>query len=95
MTAVVPPPDGASITSKILYFIDLLEDSAPNKMSWTKFGVMCSTICASITGFATAMQAVAGDIAHTDWQALAGAVGFHTVTKGMHELKRRTETKGE
>ncbi len=94
MADITPPVAGSSIGHRILYFIDLLEDAAPDRMSWTKFGVMCSTICATITGFATAIQVAVGDIGHTDWQAFAGAIGFHTVTKGMHEIKRRTETKG-
>jgi hypothetical protein len=93
MADVVAPPAGSSLRIRALYFIDLLEDSTPTKMSWSKVGVMCSTICAAATGFAASIQAVSGDIAHTNWEALVGAIGFHTITKGMHEVKRRTESK--
>ena len=86
-----PLPQGVGRGLRILRFCDLLEDSDPSKLSWTKIGVACSTICTALTGFTAALQSSVADVAHTDWKAFGLAIGFHAVTKTAHEIKRRTE----
>lgn len=85
-------PEGAHLCMRALHFIDILEDSDPSKLSWTKIGVAFTTILNVITmGTATVQQSV-GNLGHTDWHLLFGAAGLHVVTKGAHEIKRYTES---
>lgn len=93
MADIVPPQESAPKWLHRLFFIDLLEDAMPKKISWTKVGVMMSTVFTTVTGAAATIQSVIGTAAHTDWSLFASAIGLHTVTKGMHEMKRYTEKK--
>ena len=82
---------GASLWMRVLHFIDLLEDEIPDKLSWTKIGVAFTTLLNMVTMGTAAVQTAVGNVGHTDWGLLGSAAGLHLVTKGAHEIKRKTE----
>lgn len=87
----LPLPEGSHLTMRALRFIDVLEDSDPTKLSWTKIGVAFTTLLNMMTAGTAAVREMVGDVAHTDFGLLGMAAGLHVVTKGAHEIKRYTE----
>jgi|GEM_PF-5456158 len=77
----------------ILSFCDLLDDTNPNRLSWSKLGVASSTILTTLTGFTTAIQTVIGNVAHTEWQSFAAAIGLHSVTHAARAGVRASQQK--
>ena len=78
---------------RILSFLDLLDDTNQSRISWSKLGVASSTILATITGFTTAVQSAIGNVAHTEWQGFAAAIGLHAVTHAARAGVRITQNK--
>ena len=86
-----PLPPEASRILRALRFCDLLEDSDPTKLSWTKIGVAFTTALNILTTGTAALQQAVNNVDHTDWKLLGIAGVLHVVTKTAHEVKRRTE----
>lgn len=78
---------------RVLSFFDLLDDTSQDRLSWSKLGVASSTVLATVTGFTTAVQSVVGDVAHTEWQGFAAAIGLHAVTHAARAGVRITQSK--
>lgn len=81
------------MTHRVLSFLDLLDDTDQTRLSWTKLGVASSTLLATVTGFATAVQQMIGTVAHTEWQSFAAAIGLHAVTHAARAGVRITQNK--
>ena len=75
----------------ILSFFDLLDDTDQSRLSWSKLGVASSTVLATLTGFTTAVQTMIGNVAHTEWQGFAAAIGLHAVTHAARAGVRITQ----
>jgi hypothetical protein len=80
------------MTHPVLSFFDLLDDTNPERLSWSKASVAVSTILAAVTGFATAVQGVIGDAAHTEWGAFASAIGLHAISHGARAVVRHQQS---
>lgn len=78
---------------RVLAFLDLLDDTNPARISWSKLGVASSTVLATVTGFTAAVQQGIGNVAHTDWQAFGAAIGLHAVTHAARAGVRITQNK--
>lgn len=76
---------------RTLRFIDVLEDTDPTKLSWTKIGVAFTTVLNIFTMGTATIQQMVGNIGHTDFGLLGSALGLHVAAKGFHEIKRYTE----
>lgn len=81
------------MTHRFLSFFDLLDDTDPTRLSWSKIGVASSTVLATVTGFATAVQQFVGSVAHTEWQSFAAAIGLHAVTHAARAGVRSSQRK--
>jgi len=79
-------------TARVLYFLNLLGDTDPLCLSWTRVGLALSTVFTAVTGAATAVQQFIGTAAHTDWSLFAAAIGLHGLSHGAARLKRYQET---
>lgn len=75
----------------MLYFLNVLGDTAPLCLDWTKVGVAMSTLFTIITGVATAVQQFVGSAAHTEWGLFASAIGLHGLSHGFARFKRHQE----
>lgn len=72
---------------RALYFVNVLGDTEPSCLSWTKVSVALSTVFTAVTGAAATLQAVVGNVAHTEWQTFAAAIGLHAVAHGARRVK--------
>lgn len=79
---------------KALYFANVLGDTAPLCLDWTKVSVALSTCFTAITGCFTAVEQAVGSAAHTPWALLASAIGFHGLSHGIYRVKQMT-SKGD
>lgn len=77
---------------RALYFLNLLGDTAPLCLDWTKVGLALSTSFTAITGTISTVQSVVGGVAHTEWGLFASAVGLHGLSHGIARLKRHQES---
>lgn len=84
------PP--ASKSGRVLYFLNLLGDTAPMCLDWTKVGLALSTTFTAITGAVVTVQATVDGIAHTPWGLFASAVGLHGISHGIARVKRHQES---
>lgn len=76
---------------KMLYFLNLLGDTTPLCLDWTKIGLAMSTAFAAITGVVATVQQVVGSVAHTDWTLFAAAIGLHGVSHGAARVRSALE----
>lgn len=79
----------------VLSFCDLLDDSDPSRLSWSKIGVAVSTLMTAVTGFTTAVQGAVGNVAHTEWGAFASAIGLHAISHGARSMVRHQQNTPE
>lgn len=78
---------------RVLYFLNLLGDTQPLCLSWTRVGLAVSTVFTIVTGAATAVQQFVEASAHTDWSLFAAAIGLHGLSHGAARFKRYQEKK--
>lgn len=83
------PPD--TKLGRALYFLNVLGDTNPLCLDWTKVGVALSTVFTVVTGAVATVQTVVDRVAHTDWGLFASAIGLHGLSHGVYRLKRHLE----
>jgi hypothetical protein len=76
---------------KALYFVNVLGDTHPMCLDWTKVGVALSTCFTVITGGMTAIQQAVDAGAHTSWGLFGAAIGLHGLSHGAYRAKRYLE----
>lgn len=91
----IPPILPLPKKHRVLSFLDLLDDTDQSRLSWTKLGVASSTLLTTVTGFTTAVQTAIGNVAHTEWQGFAAAIGLHAVTHAARAGVRITQAKDQ
>jgi len=84
------PP--TTLLGRVLYFLNVLGDTQPLCLDWTKVGLAMSTLFTAITGAISTVQAVVGGVAHTEWGLFASAVGLHGLSHGVARFKRYQES---
>lgn len=84
------PP--TTLPGRVLYFLNVLGDTQPMCLDWTKVGLALSTVLTAITGAVSAVQATVNGIAHTEWSLFASAVGLHGISHGIARFKRHQES---
>lgn len=77
-----------SLPGKALYFANVLGDTAPLCLDWTKVGLAVSTMGTIITGTMATIQQAVDTGAHTSWGLFAAAIGLHGVSHGAYRVKR-------
>lgn len=83
------PP--VSLLGRVLYFTNVLGDTAPLCLDWTKVGVACSTAFTVLTGGMACVQQVVDSGAHTSWGLFGAAIGLHGLSHGAYRIKRFME----
>jgi hypothetical protein len=83
------PP--TTLLGRALYFVNVLGDTQPLCLDWTKVGLALSTSFTAVTGAVATVQSVIGTAAHTEWGLFASAVGLHGLSHGIARIKRHQE----
>ena len=76
---------------RALYFLNVLGDTEPLCLGWTKVGLALSTAFTGVTGAVATVQSMVGSVAHTEWGLFASAIGLHGLSHGIARFKRYQE----
>lgn len=76
---------------RALYFLNLLGDTDPLCLDWTKIGLALSTAFTAATGAVATVQSTLDSVSQIHWGLLASAIGLHGLSHGVARFKRHQE----